>query len=221
MDNSYTPRRRWPTLGRVQWERLFDDLEGQLASEWEAERAALAAESERLRISRLELRSRLRLLCAAEALVTVDLVKGRREPVRLAALGADWIGAASSPAEGTRAARAMLVIPLSALRGLGVDHGLLLSSLEEQAEQQPNLRERMTLGFLLRDLARRRLPVRVQTVEGEDLHGTIDRAGADHLDLALHDAGSARLASAVQGFRLIPFDAIACVRTAVGADQPL
>lgn len=214
-------RPRWPTLGRVQWERLFDDLEGQLASEWEAERAALAAESERLRISRLDLRSRLRLLCGAEALVTVDLIRGRREPVRLAALGADWIGAASSPAEGTRAARSMLVIPLSALRGLGIDHGLLLSSLEEQAEQQPNLRERMTLGFLLRDLARRRLPVRVQTVEGEDLHGTIDRAGADHLDLALHDAGSARLASAVQGFRIIPFEAIACVRTAAGADQPL
>ncbi|MFK4760539.1 hypothetical protein ACI3KS_06355 [Microbacterium sp. ZW T5_45] len=205
----------------MQWERLFDDLEGQLASEWEAERAALAAESERLRISRLDLRSRLRLLCGAEALVTVDLIRGRREPVRLAALGADWIGAASSPAEGTRAARSMLVIPLSALRGLGIDHGLLLSSLEEQAEQQPNLRERMTLGFLLRDLARRRLPVRVQTVEGEDLHGTIDRAGADHLDLALHDAGSARLASAVQGFRIIPFEAIACVRTAAGADQPL
>lgn len=51
----------------MHWDRLFDDLESQLASEWEAERAALDAESERLRISRLDLHSRLRQLCAADA----------------------------------------------------------------------------------------------------------------------------------------------------------
>ena len=56
----------------MHWDSLFDDLESQLDAEWEANRAALDAESERLRISRLDLRSRLRLLCAAGAQVTIN-----------------------------------------------------------------------------------------------------------------------------------------------------
>jgi hypothetical protein len=203
----------------MHWDRLFDDLEGQLASEWESERAALAAESERLRISRLELRRRLRMLCGGESRATLHLPRGHHEPVRMHALGADWVGATSTPAEGTRAARAMIIVPLAALRGLTLDHGLLLASLEDAQENERQLRERMTLGFILRDLARRRMPVRVQTVDGEDLHGTIDRAGSDHLDLAQHDAGAARLAGAVHEFRIVPFDAISWVR--VSADQVL
>ena len=33
----------------MRWDRLFDDLEAQASAEWEAERAALASESERVR----------------------------------------------------------------------------------------------------------------------------------------------------------------------------
>ena len=36
----------------MRWDRLFDDLEAQASAEWEAERAALASESERVRLSR-------------------------------------------------------------------------------------------------------------------------------------------------------------------------
>ena len=70
----------------------------------------------------------------------------------------------------------------------------------------------MTLGFVLRDLARRRIPVHVTGCAGDDLHGTIDRAAADHLDLALHDPGEPRLAGAVRGFRMIPFSSLVAVR---------
>ncbi|MBO9626982.1 MAG: hypothetical protein J7484_11475 [Microbacterium sp.] len=196
----------------MHWDRLFEDLEGQLASEWEAERAARDAESERLRISRLELRDRLRVLCTHRAAVTLDLAGGRRVGASLVALGADWVAAAVSDGAGS-GARTTLV-PLAALRGLAVDHGLLLSSLDRD-EPIPSLRERMTLGFVLRDLARRRVAVRIATLEGDELHGTVDRAGADHLDLAVHDAGDARTASAVRGFRMVPFAAIAAVRPAV------
>jgi hypothetical protein len=197
----------------MRWDRLFEDLEGQLASEWEAERAALDAESERLRISRLELRARLRTLCDSRAHAVLSLNGARRLPVRLVALGADWV-AASDVVDATRAAKSIRIIPLHAVRGIAVDHGMLLASLDEQDEQPTDLRERMTLGFVLRDLARRRVPVRISTAEGEELHGTIDRAGADHLDLALHDAGQARLASSVSGFLIVPFEAIAAVQTA-------
>lgn len=201
-----------PTVGRVHWDRLFEDLEGQLAAEWESERAALDAESERLRISRLELRSRLRVLCSAAARATIDLPGGSRIRGRLQALGADWI--ALVQAEGASSRRSTRIIPLHAVRGLDIDHGLILASLDDEDASDPVLRERMSLGFVLRDLARRRVPVRVIGTDGADLHGTVDRAGADHLDLALHDPGQARVASAVRGFRIIPFSALTSVQAA-------
>lgn len=202
----------------MHWDRLFEDLEGQLASEWEAERAALDAESERLRISRLELRSRLRMLCAAEAPVALDLADGQRLPVRLRALGADWLAAESTADSATT--RPMSVIPLHAIAGLAMDHGMLLASLDPQVAAEPALRERMTFGFVLRDLARRRVPVRIALRAGGEVHGTIDRAGADHLDLAVHDAGEVRRAEAVRGFRIVPFSALLWLRTAGEAQLP-
>ncbi|MFJ4224694.1 hypothetical protein [Microbacterium sp. NPDC089695] len=202
----------------MHWDRLFEDLESQLASEWESERAALDAESERLRISRLDLRDRLRILTASGASATVDVAGCGRVRVRLQTLGADWSAMVLTEAEGADRARATRIVPLNAILGLDVDHGLLLASLDT-GNADDGLRERMTLGFVLRDLARRRAPVRVLRVEGPDLHGTIDRAGADHLDLAVHDAGSPRSVSGVTGFRIVPFRAIAGVQI-VGSHIP-
>jgi hypothetical protein len=65
----------------------------------------------------------------------------------------------------------------------------------------------------LRDVARRRVAVHVSPLHGDDIHGTIDRAAADHLDLAVHDTGDARRASSVRGFRIIPFSSLVAVRT--------
>lgn len=203
----------------MNWDRLFEDLEGQLASEWEAERAALDAESERVRISQLALRTRLRAMSARRASIVIELANGRRMPVILRTVGADWLAAEISTALGALASRSMLVVPLRAIQSLGSDHGMLLSSLEEDADPPSILRERMTLGFVLRDLARRRVALHLSTTMGDDVHGTIDRAGADHLDLAVHDAGTARLASAVQSFRIVPFEALVAIRLA--GDQRL
>lgn len=195
---------------RVHWDRLFEDLEGQLASEWESERAALDAESERLRISRLDLRRRLRVLCDGAATATIDL-QGLRIRARLRALGADWM--AASPLEGGDAAtRTTRIIPLDAITGLGVDHGRLLASLNALGGTEAAVRERMTLGFVLRDLGRRRAAVRVFRRDRSELHGTIDRAGSDHLDLAVHDPGTARTIGAVQEFRILPFAAVSSVQ---------
>ncbi|MFK3679788.1 hypothetical protein ACI2IP_18850 [Microbacterium sp. NPDC090218] len=197
----------------MHWDRLFEDLEGQLASEWEAERAVLDAESERLRIARLELRTRLRILCDAGADATIDLVNGQRLPVTVQTLGADWIAVESrGSGDAVRTSSSGLLIPLLAIAGLATDHGMILASLEEPTPGDRALRERMTLGFVLRDLARRRVPVHIITGIGET-HGTIDRAAADHLDLAVHDPGQPRLAGAVHGFRMIPFSSLVAVRT--------
>ncbi|HWS51376.1 MAG TPA: hypothetical protein VN241_10215 [Microbacterium sp.] len=202
----------------MHWDRLFEDLEGQLASEWEAERAALDAESERLRISRLDLRSRLRMLCGLNAPVVLELAGSQRFPVRLRALGADWLAAESSAGAGAQSA--VSVVPLAAIQGVSTDHGMLLASLDAQDPAGPALRERMTLGFVLRDLARRRVPLRIALRDGGDVHGTVDRAGADHLDLAEHDAGELRRAGAVRGFRIIPFTAMLWIRASGDAQLP-
>lgn len=202
MDNSYVGAATSPTLCLVHWDRLFEDLEGQLASEWEAERAALDAESERLRISKLDLSSRVKLLQLHSGPLHLHLADQRRCTVRLRAVGADWIGVQPAEAQG------VLLVPLRAIMGLEVDHGMLLGSLEEAVPAQPSLRERMTLGFVLRDLARRRLPLRLGLSDGTTVHGTADRAAADHLDLAVHDPGEPRRATAVRAFRIIPFDAL-------------
>lgn len=203
----------------MHWDRLFEDLEGQLASEWEAERAVLDAESERLRIARLDLRDRLRRLCSSGADVTVDLVSGRRIPVSLQTLGADWVAVTTRGSGDGHGASAAFLLPLTVVAGITTDHGMILASLDEPPSADLPLRERMTLGFVLRDLARRRVPVHISTHAGGDVHGTIDRAAADHLDLAVHDPGEARLAGAVHGFRIIPFSSLATVRIP-GAQMP-
>ncbi len=191
----------------MHWDRLFADLEGQLASEWEAERAALDAESERLRIAGISLGARLRILARDRAAAGISLIGSGRLRGRVDAVGADWLGLRS--AEGAR----LSLVPFCAISGIDLDHGLLLGSLEKETGAEPSIRERMTLGFVLRDLARRRVPLRVGLRDGSELYGTADRAGADHLDIALHDAGEPRRARSVTAFRILPFAAISLITT--------
>lgn len=182
----------------MHWDHLFEDLEGQLTSEWEAERAALDAEAERLRIAKIALIDRIRTLRGTP--LRIGLASGEALPVVLRDVGADWL--AAEPASEHR----LVIVPIAAVSALDVDLGQILQSLEP-AEPTGLIRSRMTLGFVLRDLARRRASVRL-TTGTQALHGTVDRAGADHLDLALHEDGEPRRASAVQGLRIIPFAAL-------------
>ena len=195
----------------MHWDRLFEDLEDQLAAEWEAERAVLEAESERLRIAKLTMRTRLRLLQHGDAPVTLRLCDGERHSGRLRAVGADWIAAQTVDTAGA------LILPLRSLTGVETHHGAILETLDDVAVPVDGMRDRMTLGFLLRDFARRRLPMRLALCDGESVHGTIDRAGDDHLDLAVHDAGEARLPGAVRSFRIVPFAALRWARIASAA----
>lgn len=208
------PYCRW-----VRWDHFFEGLEGQLASEWEAERAALDTEAERLRLSRVDLRSRLSVLLTPvddARPPALELVDGTVLTSSVAAVGADWMAVA--PPGSARAGAT--IVPLSAIVSLGLTHGEVLRSARP-AESRVGLAERMTLGFVLRDVARRRVPVSVSLASGRTLTGTIDRAGADHLDLAAHDPGAPRRASDVTGYRLVPFASIAWVRLDASAGLPL
>lgn len=194
----------------MRWDRFFEDLEDQLDSEWEAERLALDTEAERLRLSHVTLRERLALLAAQDATAepAFELRDGAVAAGRLAAVGADW--AAIEPS-GTRAG--VLVVPLGAVRSIGLSHSdVLRTARPPGSARRVSLADRMGLGFVLRDAARRRAAVTLRLDGGRTLAGTIDRAGADHLDIALHEPGSARRSSEVTGFRLVSFSAVVWVR---------
>jgi hypothetical protein len=70
---------------------------------------------------------------------------------------------------------------------------------------------RYTFGLALRELARRREPVRLELVDGNAVAGTIEAVGSDYLELAEHDLGEARREAAVKGRRLAAFRAVALV----------
>jgi hypothetical protein len=73
---------------------------------------------------------------------------------------------------------------------------------------------RLGLGHVLRQLARDRATVAVALCDGAVMTGTIDRVGADALDIAEHPADAARRAEAVTGVRTVRLAAIATVRPA-------
>jgi len=201
----------------VRWDRFFDDLEDQLASEWEAERAALDTEAERLRLSRVQLVERLTLLASREstpAVASFDFADGTTLRAQVTGVGADW--AALVPAEGPSGA---VIAPLQALVSIGMPHADLLRTARP-APARSALADRLTFGFVLRDLVRRRAGVAVHLVTGRALAGTIDRAGADHLDLALHEPGTPRRADAVTGYRVVPFSSIAWIRADAAPTMP-
>jgi hypothetical protein len=70
---------------------------------------------------------------------------------------------------------------------------------------------RYQLALALRELARRREPVRVELVDGTSCDGTIESVGSDYLEVAEHDLGEARRRSAVRARRFVGFAAVAAV----------
>ncbi len=195
----------------MRWDRFFEDIEDQLASEWEAERAALETEAERLRLARITLHERLAALVATgdadPVAAGLELRGGATLSAPVAGLGADWLLA--SP-WGSRSGAAL--VPLSAIAGVTLPHAALLRSARpETAATGSAVSRRATFGFAVRDLVRRRSGVTVHEVDGRSVTGTIDRAGADHLDLAVHERGAIRRAAEVTGYRIVPFAAVAWI----------
>ena len=178
----------------MRWEALFDDLEAQLARHEAADAEAELAERVRAERARVLLSERL-LAHSGEVLkirVPEDELVGRIADVAPAWVVLD---------EG----RVQILVPASAIvsiEGLGrataMPAGVVL--------------RRLGLGHALRALARDRAPVRAQTAAGV-LSGTIDRVGADHLDLALHAPGEWRRAEAVTGVATVGFGGLYAVRS--------
>lgn len=193
----------------ARWDRFFEDLEHQFAAELDSDRDGLDAESERVRIARLGIRDRL-VAVGLGADVAVEV--GEAEPLHLAlaAVGRDWIAGAQ------REGSALVVLPLASVDGVVFASTDLARSVEP-AREDP-FTARMTLGFVLRSLARRRVPMTLARRRAAALAGTPQRAGADHVDIAVHDQTAAPRAADVRAVRTVAFDAIAWVRLARRTD---
>lgn len=193
----------------MRWQNLFDDLEGQLESELGAEEVDLLAEEERLRLGRLGLRDRVRAIHAEDAgPLALQLRGGDRVRLTIAALGRDWVAG-----ETDAGIHRSVIVPLGAVAALDPVGSQLAVSLRADAKPEPPtaLSAKLGLAFVLRDLGRRRAPVEVLAA-GERMHGTIDRVGRDHLDLAEHAPGEPRRTAAVARIRILAFEAVELVR---------
>jgi hypothetical protein len=191
----------------VRWDELFADIEGQFERQLDAERVDLAAEGVRLQAGRRFLRERLGRMCGDGSTVSVVLVDAHVVELRVDSTGADWVAGELRLGERARGA----VVPIAAIEGV-LPTREQLDRDEPAADPVHGLSERLGLAFILRDLCRRRIVVELRTAGGTH-HGTIDRVGADHLDLAEHDPAEPRRPRAVRRMRLVPFSGILCVQT--------
>ena len=180
----------------MRWESLFADLEAELAA---AEAAELAGEvADRTRRALAEVRLADRVRAAVGAAVELLLLGGARVRGRLTAVGPDWLLVMESGGEA--------LVPQAAVGSVGG-----LGALSEPSTSV--VEARLDLASALRGLARRRAGVRLELRDGAALSGTIDRVGADALDLAQHPQGEARRAGSVKQVVVVPLAALAVVRS--------
>lgn len=179
----------------MRWDALFDDLEAQLDREARAELEAEVAD--RVRHERAQVALADRLLAASGRHLGLRL----RGQVRLAGSCVDvspaWVVLRDGPAS--------VLVPLSAV--------VAVDDLGTAVAPEPGaVLRRLGLGHALRALARDRAGVAVWTDAGV-LTGTIDRVGADHLDLAEHPPGEPRRSAAVRGVVAVAFCGLLAVRS--------
>ena len=183
-----------PTLRCMRWEGLFADLDAQFAAEGRLERDAEVAERTRRERALVTLGSRLS--AARGERVSLRLAGGVTLIGPLLDLGSDWLLVRGLPAD-----RETLV-PLRALRGV--------EGLPARAAGSDTAR-RFGLGSALRTLSRDRATVAVADLDGFVRTGTIDRVGADFLDLAEHPVGEARRDGNVRATLALPVEALVSV----------
>jgi len=182
----------------MRWQALFDDLEAEFEA---AEREELDAEvRDRTRRETALVRTVDRLRAATGHPVVVTVPGGSVRGV-LRDTGDDWL---LLEEQGTREA----LVPLAAVLGVSG-----LGRRTEVPGSEGELARRLDLRWALRGLVRSRAGVQLVLVDGAVLSGTLDRVGADHVELAEHPAGEARRASAVLQVRLVPVAALAVVRS--------
>ncbi|MDQ6659225.1 MAG: hypothetical protein M3Z00_13565 [Actinomycetota bacterium] len=193
----------------MRWEQLFTDLESQFDELAEAQLMAELADRQRIEFGAIGMVARL--AGAVGSQLRLRTSAGTAVTGMLRRLGPDW----SLITEG--AGRETLV-PLAAVTAV--------EGLTGATGQQPTgVAAKLGLRSALRGLVQDRVPVAVTVIgshggtdagTGTEFTGTIDRIGADFMELALHAAWEPRRAASVRQVVLVPLAAVVFVRA-----QPL
>jgi hypothetical protein len=184
----------------LRWDALFADLEAQAAA---LERGAVSGEIEehtRAEFGGISAADRVR--AAIGQSVRVSCAGAVAVAGTLTRAGPGWL----LLEEGGGRETLVLMDAVTAMRGLG------------RASTVPGSAGVVGSGLgvrhVLRGIARDRLPVRLVLRDGASLDATIDRVGADHVEVALHAPGEARRSSDVRRVEVILLAALATVRRA-------
>ena len=183
----------------MRWQQLFADLQAQFEAEETAAEQAESASRARAEVGSLVIVDRLRgavglplvLACGAAGAVSGVLVE----------VGPDWLLVED---DGAR----QCLVALAAVRSVaGLGRRTAVPGPAVAVRGQWDLRR------ALRGLARDRSGVQIVLDDGGVLSGTLDRVGADYVELAEHAVDAPRRAEAVQGVRAVVLGTIALVRT--------
>lgn len=183
----------------MRWQQLFADLQAQFEEEESgAERAEVASRA-RAEIGGLRLADRLR--GATGTALSLHCGGAGRVSGVLLDVGTDWL-----LLEDDLGREVLLAtVAVRSVAGLG--------RRTAPVEEVGPVRARLDLRRALRGLARDRAVVQVVLDDGVALSGTVDRVGADYVELAEHAVDTPRRAEAVQGVRAVVIAAVAIVRT--------
>jgi hypothetical protein len=184
----------------MRWDELFNDLEAQFDEAEAAELASEVADRSRREVSLLRLVDRLRPVTGQSLslrLIGAGVIEGQ-----LSAVGPDWLLLAEiGGREALVAAQAVLSIGGLAAQ-TSVPHG------------EGQVAARLDLAYALRGIVRDRSPVALTLIDGSTATGTLDRVGADFVEVAEHAPGEPRRRDAVQAVRTYPLTSLVVVRRA-------
>ena len=182
----------------MRWEALFADLEAEAEALDRDELHAEVADRTRREAALLRLQDRLATTPGTRVGVRVVGV-GQLRAAMLSA-GPDWM----LLEEGGRE----LLVPTDAvLTVTGVGRHSAVPGSEGPVGRKLNF------AYMLRALARDRAGLSLVLRDATTLSGTLDRVGADYLEVAEHPAGESRRAGTVRAVSLIRQDAIALIRS--------
>jgi hypothetical protein len=187
----------------MRWEQLFADLEAQAAEHEAAAEQAEDASRARAEYGRVLLADRVRGSLGQELSLRC---RGAGELAgRLLDVGVDWVLLVDAQGrEVLVAARAV-----SAVAGL--------AGVTAAVPPDGEVARRLDLRRALRGLARDRATVSCLLEDGGVLAGTVDRVGADFLELAEHPLDQPRRRGAVTAVLGVPLRAVVAVRTSLPA----
>jgi hypothetical protein len=186
----------------VRWDELFADLEAQASALDVAERAAEIAERTRIEVGGLGVHDRL--AAGVGASVRVEALGGEARAGTIARVGADWV----LLDEGAGRESVIAIDAIRSVAGLGRASAVPGSGGAVHA--------RLVLRTALRGVARDRSTVRLHLRDGAALDATLDRVGADFVEVARHAPGEPRRRGEVRDVLLLPLAALAIVSRRVG-----